>query len=245
LIQISKKEETTDLSASEMLIQVINLARRPDRLAWVSAELKRAGLSFEIQVAVDGQLETLNSEFISKGAIGCWKSHVNSMRRLVETNASFGLILEDDAVIGPEVNGLFLAEMMDLMRRNQLDILQIGFIDSQYSISLKSARSGTLEFLIDLLKRRGVKDSSGFRIVTGEFRSGSHAYIVSARLATEISATSSEPPLVPWDDYLGMLAKGQMHRGIRVARLVKNVSPQRSHQIDSMRVDSDVYPSES
>ena len=235
----------TYLNTSGILIQVINLERRPDRLAQVSAELQRVGLGFEIQVAVDGQLETLDSEFISKGAIGCWKSHVNSMRRLVEANASFGLIIEDDAVFSPEVNAHFLSEMMDLMVRNQLDILQIGFIDSQYSISLKSARSGTLEFLIDLLKRRGVKDSSGFRIVTGEFRSGSHAYIVSARLATEISATSSEPPLVPWDDYLGMLAKGQMHRGIRVARLVKNVSPQRSHQIDSMRVDSDVYPSES
>jgi GR25 family glycosyltransferase involved in LPS biosynthesis len=235
----------TNLNASGMLIQVINLERRPDRLASLRTELQRGGLSFEIQVAVDGQLERLDSEFISKGAIGCWKSHINSMKRLVETNASFGLILEDDAVIGPEVNVLFLEEMLELMGRNQLDILQIGFIDSQYSISLKSARSGVLEFLIDLLKRRGVKDSSGFRIVTGEFRSGSHAYIVSARLAKEFSATASVPPLLPWDDYLGILAKTQMHRGIKIARLVNNIAPQRSHQIDGMGVDSDVYPRES
>jgi GR25 family glycosyltransferase involved in LPS biosynthesis len=232
-------------NGSGMLIQVINLKRRPDRLSQVSAELQRSGLSFEIQVAVDGQLETLDSEFISKGAIGCWKSHINSMRRLVEANDSYGLILEDDVVFGGEVNEKFLSEMMDLMERNQLDILQIGFIDSQYSISLKSAKSGILEFLIDLLKRRGVKDSSGFRIVRGEFRSGTHAYIVNARLAKEISEASPVPPLIPWDDYLGILAKSQTHRGIRIARLVKNFAPQRSHQIKGTRVDSDIYPSES
>jgi len=232
-------------NGSGMLIQVINLERRPDRLSQVSAELQRAGLSFETQVAIDGQLETLDSEFISKGAIGCWKSHINSMRRLVETNDSFGLILEDDVVFSPEVNERFLSKMIDLMERNQLDILQIGFIDSQYSMSLKSARSGILEFLIDLLRRRGVKDASGFRIVAGEFRSGTHAYIVNARLAKEISETSPVPPLLPWDDYLGILAKSQMHRGIRIARLVKNVAPQRSYQIKGMRIDSDIYPSES
>jgi GR25 family glycosyltransferase involved in LPS biosynthesis len=234
-----------DLITQNLLIQVINLDRRPDRLAHISAGLQRVGLSFERQTAVDGQLESLQSEFISKGAIGCWKSHVNSMKRLVETNASFGLILEDDAALSPGVNEKFLSEMMDLMERNQLDLLQIGFIESQYAMSLKSARSGILEFLIDLLKRRGAKDSSGFRIVIGDFRSGSHAYIVTARLAKEISKTSTVPPLLPWDDYLGLLAKSQMHRGIRIARLVKNFAPQSSYQIEGMRVDSDIDISDS
>jgi GR25 family glycosyltransferase involved in LPS biosynthesis len=230
----------TNLIPQNLLIQVINLDRRPDRLAHITTELKKVGLSFEKQTAVDGQLESLQSEYISKGAIGCWKSHVNSMRRLVQTNASFGLILEDDVVLSPEVNEKFLSEMMDLMGRNQLDLLQIGFIDSQYAMSLKSAKSGILEFLIDLLQRRGVKDSSGFRIVIGDFRSGSHAYLVTARLAREISKTSPVPPLLPWDDYLGLLAKSQMHRGIRIARLVKNFAPQSSYHIEGMRLDSDI-----
>lgn len=235
----------TNLIPQNLLIQVINLDRRPDRLAHITTELQKVGLSFEKQTAVDGQLESLQSEFISKGAIGCWKSHVNSMRRLVQANASFGLILEDDVVLSPEVNEKFLSEMMDLMGRNQLDLLQIGFIDSQYEMSLKSAKSGILEFLIDLLQRRGAKDSSGFRIVIGDFRSGSHAYLVTARLAREISKTSPVPPLLPWDDYLGLLAKSQMHRGIRIARLVKNFAPQSSYQIEGMRLDSDIDTSSS
>jgi GR25 family glycosyltransferase involved in LPS biosynthesis len=230
----------THANSTKIHVQVINLARRPDRLATISAELQKAGLSFEVQEAVDGQFEQHESEFLSKGAVGCWKSHVNSMRRLVETGASFGLILEDDAVFSPEVNETFLKEMTGLMERHQLDVLQIGFIDWLYSISWDSLRPGILEFLIDLLKRRGVKDSSGFRFVPGEFRDSAHAYIVSARFAAAVSETFPGPPLIPWDDYLGLLAKGQMHRGIRIARLVKSFASQDSYQVKGMKTDSDI-----
>ena len=219
----------TNSNASGILIQVINLERRPDRLSRISAELEKAGLSFEVQVAVDGQLETYEPKFLSKGAIGCWKSHVNSMQRIVEANSPFGLILEDDAVLSPVVNYRFLSEMTDLMNRNQIDILQIGFIDWLYSISQDSQLSGILELLIDLLKRRGVRDPSGFRFVPGEFRDGAHAYIVNARLAEAISDIIPGPPLIPWDNYLGLLAKNQMYRDIKIARLVKSAVTQGSY----------------
>jgi GR25 family glycosyltransferase involved in LPS biosynthesis len=216
----------TNSNASGILIQVINLERRPDRLARISAELQRAGLSFETQVAVDGQLETNDSKFISKGAVGCWKSHLNSMRRIVESKAPFGLILEDNATLSPVVNDKFLSEMIDLMKRNQLDILQIGFTNLQRSSSL---RSGVLECLIDLLKARGTKDSSGTRLVLGDFQKSAHAYIVNGGLAQAFTETFPGPPLLAWGDYLGTLAKGQMHRGIRIARLTQAVSFQASH----------------
>jgi GR25 family glycosyltransferase involved in LPS biosynthesis len=228
----------TNSNASGMLIQVINLERRPDRLARVSAELQRAGLSFETQVAVDGQLETHEPKFLSKGAIGCWKSHVNSMRRIVEAKAQFGLILEDDATLSPVVNDKFLSDMIDLMKRNQLDILQIGFIDWLNSISI---RSGVLEFFIALLRGRGTKDSSGVRFVLGDFLKTTHAYIVNARLAEAILETFPGPPLIPWDDYLGILAKGQMQRGIRIARLQKSVASQESYQVEGLEKDSDIW----
>ena len=41
-------------SVPKMLIQVINLASRPDRLALIGSQLKKAGLDFETLVAVDG-----------------------------------------------------------------------------------------------------------------------------------------------------------------------------------------------
>jgi len=227
-----KKEVMTHSNASGLLTQVINLERRPDRLARISAELQRAGLSFETQVAVDGQLEPHEPKFISKGAIGCWKSHVNSMRRIVEAKAPFGLILEDDATLSPVINSKFLSEMVDLMKRNQLDILQLGFIEEPYSSPLRSLASGPLEFLISLLKNIGKRDSSGFRFVLGDFRIGTHAYIVNDRLAEAIAETFPGPPLLDWGGYLGILAKGQMHRGIRIARLKQAVSLQESHHIE-------------
>ena len=230
----------TNSNASGILIQVINLERRPDRLARISAELQRAGLSFETQVAVDGQLEPQDPKFISKGAIGCWKSHVNSMRRIVEAKVPFGLILEDDATLSPVINDKFLSEMVDLMKRNQLDILQLGFIERPYLLSLRSFAPGVLEFLIALFRSRGKRDSSGVRFVPGEFRIGTHAYIVNARLAEAISEIVPGPPLIPWDDYLGQLAQNQIHKEIKIARLVKVVSWQASYQFEGLQIDSDI-----
>jgi GR25 family glycosyltransferase involved in LPS biosynthesis len=223
---------------SGVLVQVINLERRPDRLARISAQLQKAGLNFEVQVAIDGQLENHEPKFLSKGAVGCWKSHVNSMRRIVEAKAPFGLILEDDAVISPVVNDKFLSEMTDLMKRNQIDILQIGFIEWRNSISI---RSGVLEFLIAVLKSRGTKDSSGARFVLGDFVLTAHAYLVNLRLADALAETFPGPPIVAWDDYLQILAQGQMQRGIRIARLVKSVASQESYKVEGLKKDSDIW----
>jgi hypothetical protein len=38
-----------------------------------------------------------------------------------------------------------------------------------------------------------------------------------------------------WGEYLGTLAKGQMHRGLRIARLKKGVSLKVSNFIDGMQ----------
>ena len=227
----------TNSNNSELLIQVINLAKRPDRLALISAELNKAGLSFETQVAVDGQTVEIESKFLSKSEIGCFKSHVNAMGRQVEAGAQFSLILEDDAALSPVINEKFLSEMTKLMIRNQIDILQIGFIEHFYSLSIKR---GILEFLIELLKGRGQKDVSGMRFVLGEFRAGAHAYIINNRLAEGISSTVNEPPLIPWDGYMQSLA-GQLGRGeIRVARLVKSVVAQASRLSPDSKVDSNI-----
>jgi GR25 family glycosyltransferase involved in LPS biosynthesis len=220
-----------------LLIQVNNLATRPDRLALISAELQKAGLVFETQVAVDGQALGFQSKFLSKGEIGCFKSHVSAMRRQTEAGAPFSLILEDDATLSPTANETFLSEMTGLMARNQIDILQIGFIEHFYSLSI---RSGILEFLIDLLKRRGQKDVSGYRFVLGEFRAGAHAYIINARLAEAISAAGTEPSLLPFDDWLGLTARGQTHRNIKIARLVKSVVSQASRLSQDSEIDSNI-----
>jgi GR25 family glycosyltransferase involved in LPS biosynthesis len=201
------------------------------------SQLKHAGLDFETQVAVDGKKAGFESKFLSSGEIGAFKSHVNAMRRQKEAGAHYSLILEDDAALSSAVNEKFLSEMMDLMDRNKLDMLQIGYIEHFYSFSL---RPGVLESVISLLKGRGRKDTSGVRFVLGEFRSGAHAYIVSSHLAEGISSAVSEPPLLPWDDWLGLMAKSQTHRNFRIARLVKSVVSQASRSSLNSKIDSDI-----
>ena len=229
-------------SDPRMLIQVINLTSRPDRLALMKSQLNEAGLDFETQVAVDGKKAKFESKFLSPGEIGAFKSHVNALRRQKETGAAFSLILEDDAALTSVVNGKFLIKMMELMNRNKIDILQIGFIEHFYSFSF---RSGVLESIINLLNGRGRKDPSGFRYVIGEFRSGAHAYIVSSHLAEGISSAVSEPALLPWDDWLGLMAKAQTHRNFRIARLVKSVVSQASRSSKNSKIDSDIEAPES
>ena len=225
------------VSSMRFLIQVINLANRPDRLELMRSQLKDVGLEFETQVAVDGKKARFESNFLSSGEIGAFKSHVQAMRRQKETGAAYSLILEDDAALSSAVNEKFLSEMMDLMDRNKLDILQIGYIEHFYSFNL---RPGFLESVISLLNGRGIKDTSGARFVLGEFRSGAHAYIVSSHLAEGISSAVSEPPLLPWDDWLGLMAKAQTHRNFRIARLVKSVVSQASRSSQNSRIDSDI-----
>jgi GR25 family glycosyltransferase involved in LPS biosynthesis len=224
-------------SAKRLLIQVINLANRSDRLELMRSQLRDAGLEFETQVAVDGKKAGFESKFLSSGEIGAFKSHVNAMRRQKEAGAAYSLILEDDAALSSAVNEEFLSEMIDLMDRNKLDMLQIGYIEHFYSFSL---RPGVLESVISLLNGRGRKDASGVRFVLGEFRSGAHAYIVSSHLAEGISSAVSEPPLLPWDDWLGLMAKSQAHRNFRIARLVKSVVSQASRSSQNSKIDSDI-----
>lgn len=226
----------------KLLIQVINLPNRPDRFALISSQLNDAGLSFEKLVAVDGQKAGFQSNFLSMGEIGCFKSHVSAMRRQKEIGAEYSLTLEDDASLSSAVNEKFLSEMMDLMVRNKIDLLQIGYIEHIYSFSL---RSGILESVIEFLNRRGRKDTSGVRFVLGEFRSGAHAYITNARFADGISSAVSEPPLLPWDDWLGLMAKAQEHRKFRIARLVDSVVSQASRSSQKSFIDSDIEGPES
>ena len=221
--------------------QVINLVNRPDRLEFIRSQLENAGLSFETLVGVDGKKAGFESKFLSAGEIGCFKSHINAMRRQKEIGAAYSLILEDDAVLSSAVNQKFLSQMLDLMERNKIDLLQIGFIEHFYTFSL---RSGVLESVISLLNGRGRKDASGVRFVLGEFRSGAHAYIVSSHLAEGISSAVSEPPLLPWDDWLGLMAQAQAHRNFRIARLVKSVVSQASRSSQNSKIDSDIEDTE-
>lgn len=88
----------------------INLDRRPDRLAHMTAEFARAGIPFERIPAVDGQDPEvaaaaarlppyLHGKRISAGVHGCFESHRAAWRRLVESGDPWAMVFEDDLIL--------------------------------------------------------------------------------------------------------------------------------------------------
>ena len=94
---------------SKVLTFLINLDRSTDRLARMQAQFDRLGLSVERIPAVDGlavpddlapyfaHIQLGKKPIIEDGSIGCYASHLQALRRVVETRAPYALVLEDDA----------------------------------------------------------------------------------------------------------------------------------------------------
>ena len=99
---------------------VINLDRSPERFARIAADLTRLGVSFERFAAVEGreidpdtsphfsrrQYERRHGKRPTPCEIGCYLSHMGALRRFLDSGAEFGLILEDDAILGDTLPGV-------------------------------------------------------------------------------------------------------------------------------------------
>jgi glycosyl transferase family 25 len=93
-----------------MRIFVINLARRPDRMAAMAPQLDRLGLAFERFEAVDAKTcapATLNAPFAMHGVLAeltpgdkaCTTSHMQLWRQIASGADSHAIILEDDILL--------------------------------------------------------------------------------------------------------------------------------------------------
>ncbi|HVU20448.1 MAG TPA: glycosyltransferase family 25 protein [Rhizomicrobium sp.] len=93
-----------------MRIYVINLARRPDRMEAMAAQLGRLGLPFERFDAVDAKTcdpVMLNAPFAEQGAMAeltpgdkaCTSSHMVLWREIAAGSDSHAVILEDDVLL--------------------------------------------------------------------------------------------------------------------------------------------------
>jgi GR25 family glycosyltransferase involved in LPS biosynthesis len=119
----------------KMKIFVINLARRPDRLAAITSNLEKFDLTFERVEAVDAKINPivklyrrpLLSRVLGKGSyrdgiIANYLSHRSVWQQMVDENISQALVLEDDAQI-VNWDGNFLT--VDLKSLG-VDILRLG-----------------------------------------------------------------------------------------------------------------------
>ena len=118
-----------------MRIFVINLARRPDRLAEITLDLHNHGLSFERVEAIDARTNPIVKHFrrpllaaiIGKRAysdayIANYLSHRQIWLKMVEENIASVLVLEDDARITNFDKRFLDANIAEL----GLDVLRLG-----------------------------------------------------------------------------------------------------------------------
>ena len=86
----------------------VNLDRRLDRWAAISANLDRLGIEATRIAAVDKETLAGDPALLGMGGghVACARSHYKAMQALVDSGAPAALILEDDVEVGEEVPAL-------------------------------------------------------------------------------------------------------------------------------------------
>ena len=100
---------------------VINLDRRPDRWAAMSAQMDRLGIEATRIPAVDARLLAAQEEWeqgtngnpqgcnLNLGEVACAYSHRKALRAFLDTDRQAALILEDDVELAPDTPSLLEA----------------------------------------------------------------------------------------------------------------------------------------
>ncbi len=102
-----------DETPPDVRIYVINLDRSPQRLREISEQLAKFELPFQRVAAVDGKLATPAQKALLDeaayalkhgktslpGELGCYLSHVETIREFLKSEHQFAVILEDDAIL--------------------------------------------------------------------------------------------------------------------------------------------------
>ena len=124
---------------NKLLTLVINLDRSPHRLAKMVSQLEAIGWPWERLSAADGKtLSTDDQSLVDvdafkrkhgmmplPGEVGCYLSHVWAMRRFLQTDKLFLLILEDDLRLGTDMPAVIHA-LID--RADQWDVVMLSGI---------------------------------------------------------------------------------------------------------------------
>ena len=115
---------------------LINLDRAKDRLNLMEYELDKAQVSYERISAIDAS--KLNSEEYTirnkydrelvSGEIGCYLSHVKTMKTFLHSEFDFALIIEDDAILVDNFKSILENSIItynELPKKHQWDVLKL------------------------------------------------------------------------------------------------------------------------
>ncbi len=92
-------------------VYVINLARSPERRAFMREEMAKAGVAADFVAAVDGRACRARAPSrLSVAETALILSHRKAWRRLLKSGAPFGVVLEDDVHLGENFATLLAAD---------------------------------------------------------------------------------------------------------------------------------------
>ncbi|MBL4807335.1 MAG: glycosyltransferase family 25 protein [Rhodobacteraceae bacterium] len=103
---------------------LINLDRRPDRLAFIDAQLAQLGMPYTRISAADGSNPEeigfpQDHPQISNMEYGCYLSHVKALKTFLQTDALQCMILEDDIILATRTPAILRA-LNDTPQRNAI-----------------------------------------------------------------------------------------------------------------------------
>jgi glycosyl transferase, family 25 len=125
---------------AEMIpVYVINLARSPDRRAFMSEALARAGVASTFIAAVDGRNRVWREPVrgaLAKTEAAVILSHRRVWRRFLRADVNLAAVLEDDAHIGAGFHELLVTDW----RAGDFDVAKLETIGSPAWISKRGAQ---------------------------------------------------------------------------------------------------------
>ncbi|WP_316736070.1 glycosyltransferase family 25 protein [Pedobacter aquatilis] len=109
-------------------IYLVNLKRRPDRLDefYKNNAAYVKNLDIEVFEAIEGKLVQDDEWKFNKGALGCWKSHIELLKIIEKSDFDKVLILEDDALI-VDKKSLECEEVKNFIIEEKWDMFYFGF----------------------------------------------------------------------------------------------------------------------
>lgn len=166
-------------------IFVVNLKESIDRRKSIEKQLSELKLEYEICEAVNGNLLTNNEianfysdeksnktikRCLSKEEIGCYLSHINIHKKLVEEGLANAIILEDDVILNSDIKKIVMSL---LTKSEEWDLVQLYYshacfyfwykiklIDKYYLRKFVNIPWGAAAYLVNLNGSKNILDNS-------------------------------------------------------------------------------------
>jgi len=167
-----------------MKIYLINLTRRPDRLAKMDSALKALGLPYTRVEAVDGATADMGQPVSNKlpaTGYACYLSHLKAYRAFLETPDSHCVILEDDVALSPRLPEALSASDLHTDKNAILRLeapTNVHWRKPSYSLPLAVASQNGL---------------ASYKLLTKSYGTG--AFVISREVAEDILAHQAQPTL--------------------------------------------------